>query len=121
MTMQQAIVTCFAKYATFRGRASRAEYWYWILFTALVGLVLAVMEALAFGDAQAVSGLFQFVTLLPTLAVGARRLHDIDRTGWWQLLWAVPFFGWIVLIVWACGKGQDVPNRFGPVPGPGGS
>ena len=87
-----------------------------MLFTALVGLVLAVMESLAFGDAQAVSGLFQFVTLLPTLAVGARRLHDIDRTGWWQLLWCVPVFGWIVLIVWACGRGQEWPNRFGEAP-----
>lgn len=116
MGFQQAIVTCFARYATFRGRASRAEYWYWILFTALVGIVLAAMDSLAFGDAQGVSNLFQLVTLLPTLAVGSRRLHDIDRTGWWQLLWLVPVFGWIVLIVWACAKGREWPNRFGEVP-----
>jgi hypothetical protein len=51
-----------------------------------------------------------------SVAVGIRRLHDIERAGWWQLLWLVPLIGWIVLIVWACTKGTAGENRFGADP-----
>lgn len=93
MTFQESIKVCFAKYADFTGRAIRSEYWWFALFTLLVSLVLSrvISEALA--------GLFNLAVLLPSLAVGARRLHDTGRTGWWQLLLFIPVIGWIVLLV----------------------
>ena len=58
------------------------------------------------------------VTFIPSLAVGVRRLHDINRTGWWLLLWLVPVsvVGGIVLVVWACRRGDAGPNKYGPDP-----
>jgi uncharacterized membrane protein YhaH (DUF805 family) len=109
MSFTDAIATCFRKYVDFKGRASRAEYWYWVLFTVIAGVSLQLI-----GDSLAAA--FSLATLLPGLAVGVRRLHDIDRSGWWLLLWFIPLIGWIVVIVWLCRRGSDQPNRFGPNP-----
>jgi uncharacterized membrane protein YhaH (DUF805 family) len=62
------------------------------------------------------ANIWSLATLLPSLAVGARRLHDIDRTGWWQLIWFIPVIGWIVLIVFFASRGTAGPNRFGANP-----
>lgn len=104
MNFTEAISTCFRKYGDFSGRAARSEYWWWELF-----LVLCTLAAALFGEK--VSALFSLATLLPSLAVGARRLHDIDKSGWWQLLWFIPVIGWLVLLYWAVQPGRD-PNRF---------
>jgi uncharacterized membrane protein YhaH (DUF805 family) len=113
----EAISVCFSKYATFTGRAARPEYWYWVLFTVLASLVCEfidkVMLALAF---SAVHSLFTLVILLPSIAVGVRRLHDIDKSGWWLLIGFVPILGMIVLIIFAVRPGTEGPNRFGPAP-----
>lgn len=61
---------------------------------------------------EAPSALFSLATLLPSLAVGARRLHDTNRSGWLQLLWLIPVVGWILVIVWLAQEGRE-PNRFG--------
>jgi uncharacterized membrane protein YhaH (DUF805 family) len=110
MNFVQAIQSGFRNYVTFSGRAQRSAYWWWTLFTVVlqVGADLAISETL--GSILAV------VLLLPSIAVGMRRLHDLDRSGWWILLWFVPIVGWIVLIYWACCKGTEGPNRFGPDP-----
>ncbi len=92
MTFEQSIRTCFTKYAEFAGRATRSEFWWFFLFTLLVSVGLDMVS-------HTLSGLFSLATLLPSLAVGARRLHDTNRSGWWLLLWLVPFIGWIVLII----------------------
>lgn len=79
----EAIRVCFTKYVTFKGRASRSEYWWFTLFT-MLGSTLGGMLQLAMGnDGSAISGLFGLVTFLPSLAVTVRRLHDTDRSGWW--------------------------------------
>lgn len=104
MTFGEAIKTCFSKYATFEGRASRSEYWWFWLFTFLVSAATGMVS-------EALSGIFSIGVLLPMLAAGARRLHDGDRSGWFLLLWLVPIIGWIVLIVWLAQEGKD-PNRF---------
>lgn len=93
-----AISTCFSEYVTFSGRASRSEFWYWVLFTFIGGVVFELVSP-EFG------WLFSLATFLPGLAVGARRLHDIGRSGWWQLLSFIPIIGWIVLIVWFATRG----------------
>ncbi len=104
MTFGDSISTCFSKYAAFGGRASRSEFWWWFLFTFLVSVATGMVS-------QTISGLFSLAVLLPSLAVGARRLHDTDRSGWFLLLWIIPLIGWIVLLVWAIQEGKE-PNRF---------
>jgi uncharacterized membrane protein YhaH (DUF805 family) len=122
MNFFEAISSGFRNYVNFSGRAIRSEYWYWTLFTTVVSLVFGVIdEVLNPGDKM---GVFSIVTMLielavflPGLAVSVRRLHDIDRTGWWLLL-AFTVIGFFVLIYWACQRGTSGPNRFGPDPMP---
>ena len=88
MNFQQAIASGFQNYATFAGRAARSEYWYWTLFAILVGAVAAILDAAFFPDldARPLHSLASLALFLPGLAVSVRRLHDIDRTGWWMLI-----------------------------------
>ena len=117
MNFGEAIASGFQNYVTFSGRASRSEYWYWVLFTVLGGVATGIVDRSLF-DTSTISPLnaiFSLVCFLPTLAVGVRRLHDIDRTGWWWLL-VFTVIGSILLIVWDCLKGTAGPNRYGPDP-----
>jgi uncharacterized membrane protein YhaH (DUF805 family) len=117
MSFVEAIKSGFSRYVTFSGRSSRPEYWYWALFTVIGGLTTAIFDAAIFGynpGTSPLNGIFDLVTILPSLAVAARRLHDIDRTAWWLLI-ALTGIGAILLIVWFCFKGTPGPNRFGSV------
>jgi uncharacterized membrane protein YhaH (DUF805 family) len=105
MTFQEAIKLCFQKYADFSGRAKRPEFWWFVLFTFLASLILGVVSSM-------LSGLFSLAVIVPSLAVGARRLHDIGRSGWWQLIWLVPVIGWIILIYWCVQESNPTPNAF---------
>ncbi len=95
-------------------RASRSEYWYWFLFV-VVGMVVTRVIDFMIG-VPILSLLFALAVFLPWIAVNVRRLHDLDRSGWWLLLGLIPLIGHIVLIVWFCGKGTEGPNRFGGDP-----
>jgi len=106
MTFFEAIKTCFSKYAEFNGRAARPELWWWVLFVFLASAAASMLGPIA-------SGLFSLAVFLPNLAVAARRLHDIDRSGWWQLIVLIPLIGWILMIYWCVQQGKE-PNRFGP-------
>ena len=118
MNFVEAISSCFRNYASFSSRAVRSEYWYWILFAAIVLFVFgAIDEALypgplAMGPFSYVSMAVGLALILPSLAVLVRRLHDIDRTGWWVLI-GPTFIGTLVLIYWACLPGTSGSNRFG--------
>lgn len=92
MNFGQAISACLSKYATFSGRASRPEFWWFFLFQVLVTVAAGML-----GDM--ISGLVGLALLLPALAVGTRRLHDIGKSGWWQLL-MLTGIGLLVLIYW---------------------
>jgi uncharacterized membrane protein YhaH (DUF805 family) len=92
MTFQESITTCFRKYADFSGRASRSEYWWFMLFYFLASAACSIIS-------QVVGGLFSLAILLPMLAAASRRLHDTNRSGWWQLIALLPIIGFIVLIV----------------------
>ena len=89
----EAISRGFSNYFTFSGRARRSEYWFWILFTSLVQLI------------PFVGGLIAIATLIPSLAVGSRRLHDIGKSGWWQLcfivLLSVLYLAVVITVIWA--------------------
>src|SRR5919112_3712826 len=109
------------KYAVFSGRARRMEYWYFVLFNLIVAIVLALIDTLL-GTTTGVSsfgilsGLYSLAVLIPTLAVLVRRLHDIDRTGWWIFINLIPVVGTIVLLVFALTPGTPGSNQYGPDP-----
>ena len=109
------------KYAVFSGRARRTEFWYFVLFNIIVTIVLSVIDRLigTFSGASnlgILSGIYSLAVLIPTLAVAVRRLHDIDRTGWWILIGLIPLIGTIVLLVFYLTPGTPGSNRYGPDP-----
>lgn len=109
------------QYADFTGRARRAEYWWFILVFVLAFFALTLVDGLmGFWNEDAgaglLSGVLSLVCVIPSLAVGARRLHDTGRSGWWQLINLVPLIGLAVLIFWFAKDGDAGPNRYGPDP-----
>jgi uncharacterized membrane protein YhaH (DUF805 family) len=116
----KAINAGFSNYLVFSGRALRSEYWYWTLFLLLGGIVTAIIDTLIFGSSfdaivSPLNFVFNITTFLPSISVSIRRLHDIDRTGWWLLI-CLTVIGILLLIYWACQPGTLGPNRFGSEP-----
>ncbi len=101
----------------FSGRATRSEYWYWVLFAVLVTIVAGILDnaIFPFKEPRPITAVAGVVLFLPGLAVGVRRLHDTDRTGWWTLL-ALTGIGAVLLIIWFCFEGTPGANRFGRGP-----
>jgi uncharacterized membrane protein YhaH (DUF805 family) len=114
MSFPEAIRACLYKYVTFTGRARRAEYWWFVLFVALVSLVASAIDSAA--DITVFQVIVGLALLLPNLAVAVRRLHDTDRTGWWLLIGLVPVVGGIVLLVFMLLDTDPHTNRFGSSP-----
>jgi uncharacterized membrane protein YhaH (DUF805 family) len=114
MGFGDAINAAFVNYVNFSARACRSEYWYWVLFVC-VGSIVAVIIDRVIGM-RLIDAIFGLATIIPSIAVAVRRLHDVDRTGWWLLIDFIPLIGWIVLIVWFCTAGTAGSNRFGPDP-----
>ncbi|MGH6666077.1 MAG: DUF805 domain-containing protein [Pseudolabrys sp.] len=113
MNFVEAIKSGFNNYVGFSGRAARSEYWYWTLFVIVASVVAGIVDAIiGLGFIGAIVSLALF---LPGIAVSMRRLHDIDRTGWWLLI-AFTGIGLIVLLVFDFIKGTTGSNRFGPDP-----
>lgn len=133
MNMIAAVKSAFSNYATFSGRARRAEYWWFLLFGAVVGLVLGLIDTqvLGYGNAESAVGdgsvsvsfdagpllaIFILGILLPGIALSIRRLHDTDRRGWWMLITLIPAIGSLILLWFYVSKGTAGPNRFGEDP-----
>ena len=128
MNIGQAITNCMKKYFTFSGRAKRSEYWWFYLFTTLVGIGYNLvgqetflegnMHALVSGDLTTVitiviiSYIPFLVFISPILAAGSRRLHDIGKSGWWQLL-VLTLIGIILLIVWFATNTKPEGDKYG--------
>lgn len=113
----ESVKYCFNHYARFRGRAQRPEFWYFVLFNFLVGLALGIVDGMLFGfdsDVSIFNSLYSLAVFVPSIAVGARRLHDIGRSGWWQLIMLIPLVGIIILIVWWASRGEEGANEYGP-------
>ena len=109
------------KYAIFTGRSRRKEYWMFFLFNILISIALSVADmALGLADSETGSGpislVYSLAVFIPSIAVGIRRLHDVDRSGWWTLVIFVPLIGLILLLYWFCKDGTPGDNRFGPNP-----
>ncbi len=98
-------------YAQISGRASRSEYWWFVLFTLIAGAAAGVLDVLFPGDL--LQSLFGIATLIPSIALGIRRMHDIGKSGWWLLIGLIPVIGWIVLIVWLATKSDAGSNQWG--------
>jgi len=106
---------CLKNYVNFSGRARRKEYWYFYLFQILIGLILGLslgIMGVSEGGIDAISSLLSLFFFLPTLAVGARRLHDVNRSGWWMLL-ALTIIGLIPLLIWAVSETKPESNQWG--------
>ena len=108
-------------YATFSGRARRKEYWMFFLFNVLISLGLGVLDVVAGTysveyETGFFSGLYSLLVLIPGIAVGVRRLHDTNRSGWWILISLIPIIGVLVLFVFTCLDSQPGTNRFGANP-----
>ena len=116
MDFGKSIKTCFNKYAVFSGRASRSEFWWFELFLFIGAIVTVVIDVMMLGytaeDYGPINVIFSVVTFLPAIAVGARRLHDINRSGWWQLI-ALTVIGIILLIIWWATVGENKKNIHG--------
>lgn len=104
MTFSESIQTCFKNYAEFNGRATRSEFWWWVLFVFLLSVGGQMIS-------QSLGSLLSLVTFLPSIAVTTRRLHDIGRSGWWQLISFIPIIGLVVMIFW-CAKEPSGPNDY---------
>ena len=120
MSFTEAVRSVLTQYATFSGRARRAEYWWFVLFNVIVSIVAGILDGVlgtGFGSGSGVVSLVVSLALLvPGLAVTVRRLHDTDRSGWWILIALVPFAGFIVLLVFTVMDGTRGLNRFGSSP-----
>ena len=106
----------FARYFDFQGRSTRKEYWLFFLFWAIGYFVTGAIDIANNPETTIgpVGPTFALATIIPLYSVSIRRLHDIDRTGWWILISLIPLIGGIVLIVFACTQGTKGVNRFGP-------
>ena len=104
-------------YATFTGRATRREYWYFVLINTVAAMTLFIVgEVLAAGVGAALYTLYLLGTFLPSLAVSVRRLHDIDKSGWWLLVSIIPLVGSVVLLVLLASASTPATNTYGPEP-----
>ena len=116
MTLSAAVKMSLARYASFSGRARRSEYWY-VTLCQLLAMPISYLVWRAIPTlAITLYALFVLGTVVPHMALSVRRLHDVNRTGWWYLLGLVPFLGGIVLLVWFCTDGTSGSNRFGADP-----
>lgn len=114
MSFMDAVKTCLSKYVGFSGRARRSEFWWFFLFQVLVSVVAGIIDRLI--GTSLIQNLAGLALLLPGLAVGARRLHDTGRSGWWWLIVLIPIVGIIVLIVFWVADSQAGQNAHGPNP-----
>jgi uncharacterized membrane protein YhaH (DUF805 family) len=121
MTFQDAVRICLTqKYADFSGRARRSEFWFFALFSAIVRAIANVIDAILHTSYPRTGGglvatVASLALLIPSLAVGARRLHDKGRSGWWLFIALIPIVGIIILIVWWA-QDSDPDNQYGPNP-----
>lgn len=113
MNMQEAVRSVLSQYANFSGRARRSEFWFFSLAVVIASVVAAIIDAIVGGP---IFGAIVFLaTIVPSLSVGARRLHDTDKSGWLQLLYIIPIVGAIVLIVFFA-MDSTPDNKYGPNP-----
>ncbi|MBB5709685.1 DUF805 domain-containing protein [Sphingomonas xinjiangensis] len=118
MSFTTAIKTCFRKYASFRGRAPRSEFWFFTLFWFGVCFAAIILDTMLgwSGEEAGAGPLYALAAIglfLPSISVAVRRLHDTDRSGWRYWLVLFPLIGFIFLLVWFCQPGTAGENQYG--------
>ena len=116
MDFQTSIKTCFNKYADFSGRALRSELWFFVLFTVLGGIIASIIDVMVLGYSIESYGpinlIFTVAMLIPSFSVTARRLHDINKSGWWQLIY-ITIIGILLIVIWNATEGENKKNKYG--------
>ena len=119
MSFGDAVTNCLSNnYVGFSGRASRSEYWFWVLFTMIISIVTGLMDGFIFGSGLGtglISTITSVVFFLPGLAVWVRRLHDVGKSGWW-ILSSILILPVLLLLYWLIIEGDSNPNEYGEVP-----
>ncbi len=131
MGFMDSIKSGFIRYFYFSNRSSRSEFWWWVLFLFLVGIISFVVNSILFRpaimvgndgtmheiyDGGILGAIIEAAVFIPSIAVTCRRLHDVNKSGWWQLLVFIPVIGWIILLIWYVKGGDAGENRFGTDP-----
>ena len=112
----EAIQSFFLRYVDFKGRSSRAEYWYVVLASYLIGIAFGVLASITkSGIFTTIESLYSFLVFIPSLAIWFRRLHDTGRSGWYIFVMLLPIVGWILMLIWLCST-SDGGNIYGPEP-----
>ena len=119
MNIFEATMVCMKKYTNFSDRASRQEYWLFslamVLLSTIAGIVDSMLLGIPFFDLDfftPISSIYLITTLIPSVAVSVRRLHDVNKSGWWTLI-GITGIGLIPLIYWACKKSDETANHYG--------
>tara|TARA_B100000214_G_C23531322_1_gene429621 strand:+ start:54 stop:428 length:375 start_codon:yes stop_codon:yes gene_type:complete len=119
MNFTEAVESFFKNYATFTGRSSRSEYWYAFLFLIILGAGLGFIEGFLglfpYTEESVLAIIAQVFLLVPSIAIIARRFHDINMSGWWYLI-AFTIIGLIPVIYWLCKAGDEDDNKYGSNP-----
>jgi len=119
LNLFKAMQICFKKFFNFKDRASRSEYWYFQLVFAIVSLPLFIYEDSS-NDTHliytGISAIIVLILFIPAISVSVRRLHDINKSGWFVIISVIPYIGWIILAIMLIGKGTLGKNKFGKYP-----
>jgi len=114
-------IKCIKNYAVFKGRAVKPEFWYFALASAIIQFSLLIIDIIIGWDVGTIYGIktlplvetSRLLLLVPSISVTVRRLHDINKNGWWSLLWGLPIIGWVILVRWLCKSGDEGKNQYG--------
>ncbi len=114
-------IRAYKNYANFEGRDTRKQYWMFYLFYTIFYILCAVVDGVFYvnglvGEDGILTILFSLVSFLPSIAIATRRLHDIGKSGWWQLILLIPLIGILVLIYFTSKEGMHEDNQYGPSP-----
>ena len=119
LNLFKAMQICFKKFVNFKDRASRSEYWYFQLVFTILSLPLFIYEDSS-NDTHlmynGISAIIVLILFIPAISVSVRRLHDINKSGWFVFISVIPYLGWIILAIMLIGKGNLGKNKFGKYP-----
>jgi len=118
VSFSEALPLYFKNYVNFQGRSSRGAYWWATLALILVSIGLAIVDSIVFSSftiegTGPLGALFSLATIIPGIAIGVRRLHDVGRSGWWLLIYFT-IIGILLILFWSVQPGQRQDNPFGP-------
>lgn len=117
MGLQDAVKSFISRYTDFKGRSARSEFWWVVLAIFIANIIIGLMTALV-GDTLGgiLSLLFTLAIIIPYIALGIRRFHDLDKSGWWFLTLLIPLVNLVIILIFFTQKGTAGSNQYGPDP-----